>query len=110
MNNILEYRGYYGIVEFSDADNVFFGKVIGINGLISFEGDSVKSLKEDFMGAIDEYLEMCDEKNIEPQKSYRGVFSVQISPELHKTLDFYSITHGQSMDSTVEEAIKYFVR
>lgn len=55
----LEYKGYYGTVEFSEADNIYFGKVIGINGLISFEGDSIQSLQEDFKGAVDDYLEMC---------------------------------------------------
>ena len=74
MNNLLEYKEYYGTVEFSASDNIFFGKVLGINGLISFEGDSVQSLKEDFEGAIDDYLEMCAEKNIEPQKAYKGKF------------------------------------
>ena len=70
MNNLLEYKECYGTVEFSASDNIFFGKVLGINGLISFEGDSVQSLKEDFEGAIDDYLEMCAEKSIEPQKAY----------------------------------------
>lgn len=55
----LEYKGYYGTVEFSEFDNIYFGKVIGINGLISFEGDSIQSLQEDFKGAVDDYLGMC---------------------------------------------------
>ena len=46
MSDILEYKEYYGSVEFSAADNILFGKVLGINGLISYEGDSVKSLKK----------------------------------------------------------------
>ena len=58
MNDVLEYKGYFGTVEFSAADNVLFGKVIGINSLISYEGNSVKNLKKDFEGAVDEYLEM----------------------------------------------------
>jgi len=41
MSNALEYKGYYGTVEYSDTDKVLFGKVIGVNSLISFEGDSV---------------------------------------------------------------------
>jgi len=109
MNNILEHKGYYGTVEFSAADNVLFGKVIGINGLISFEGDSVQSLKEDFVGAVDDYLEMCAEKGIEPEKVYRGNFNVRISPELHKLLVLYAAFRGQTLNSTVEEAIKRYV-
>ena len=32
--NVLEYKGYTGTVEFSAEDNILFGKVIGIEGLI----------------------------------------------------------------------------
>ena len=109
MSNVLEYKGYYGTVEFSAADKVLFGKAIGVNSLISFEGDSVQSLKEDFEGAIDDYLEMCKEKGVEPEKAYRGSFNVRVSPELHKILALYSTSHGQSLNSTVEEAIKRYV-
>jgi predicted HicB family RNase H-like nuclease len=110
MSDVLEYKGYYGTVEFSAAGNILFGKVIGINGLISFEGDNVKNLKEDFKGAVDEYLELCEEKHIEPEKSYKGNFNVQLSPELHKTLAVYSISRNQSVNSTIEEAIRNFLR
>lgn len=109
MNNMLEYKGYYGTVEFSDTDNILFGKVIGINSLLSFEGDSVKSLKEDFKGVIDDYLEMCAENGVSPEKHYRGTFNVRVSPELHRTLARYSATHGLTLNSTVEEAIKRYV-
>ena len=109
MSNVLEYKGYYGTVEYSAADNVLFGKVIGVNSLISFEGNSVESLKEDFEGAVDDYLEMCAENCIEPEKAYRGSFNVRVSPELHKTLALYSASHGQTLNSTVEEAIKRYV-
>ena len=110
MSNILEYKGYYGTVEFSDSDNIFFGKVIGIRCLISYEGDNEKNLKEDFEGAIDAYLEMCKEESVEPEKAYIENFTVQLSPELHKTLALYSASHGKSINSTVEEAIKNYLR
>ena len=59
MNNILEYKGYNGTVEYSADDSILFGKVIGIKSLISYEGQSVEELKADFEGAVDEYLEYC---------------------------------------------------
>lgn len=109
MSNMLEYKGYYGTVEFSAADDILFGKIIGVNSLISFEGDSVQSLKEDFEGAIDDYLEMCEEKGVEPEKAYKGSFNVRVSPELHKSLAMYSAIHGKTLNSTVEEAIEHYV-
>jgi predicted HicB family RNase H-like nuclease len=109
MNNLLEYKGYCGTVEFSSNDRVLFGKVLGINGLLSYEGDSVQVLKEDFESAVDDYLETCKEKGLEPEKAYRGKFNVRVSPEVHKNLVVYSASHGQTLNSTVEEAIRNYI-
>jgi len=76
MSNVLEYKGYCGSVEYSAADDVLFGKVLGISGLISYEGNSIQSLKEDFEAAIDDYLRTCAENHEEPQKPYKGSFNL----------------------------------
>jgi len=57
MNNLLEYKGFYGTVEYSAEDNLLYGKVIDLpNVLIMYDGDSLESLKKDFMESIDFYL------------------------------------------------------
>ncbi len=109
MNNILEYKDYYGTVEYSADDNILYGKVIGINGLISYEGESVSELKADFEDAVDEYLLMCEESGEEPQKTYKGSFNVRISPALHKSLAVYAAAHNRTLNSTVEQAIREYV-
>ena len=58
MSNVMEYKGYTGSVEFSEADAVLFGKVMGIRALISYEGTTVQELVDDFHDAVDEYLSM----------------------------------------------------
>ncbi len=63
----MEYKGYYGSVEFSEEDNVFFGKVLGINSLISYEGKNKEELITDFHGAVDDYLKSCEESKMEPE-------------------------------------------
>ena len=40
--NTMTYKGYLGSVVYSEKDNVFFGKIERINGLVNFEGESVK--------------------------------------------------------------------
>ena len=59
----LHYKGYDGSVEFSEEDAVFHGKVVGIKALISYEGDSVSAITQDFRNAIDEYLDLCVEND-----------------------------------------------
>ena len=84
MNNTMEYKGYVGSVEFSEEDALFFGKVLGVRALISYEGENARDLVEDFHSAVDDYLELCAAEGVEPEKAYKGSFNVRISPELHK--------------------------
>ena len=109
MKNTMEYKGYIGSVEFSEEDEVFFGKVLGIRALISHEGTTAKELIEDFHGAVDAYLEMCCETGEEPEKAYKGSFNIRISPELHKQIAVYAMSHQVSLNSLVERALQNFV-
>ncbi|MCL1833193.1 MAG: type II toxin-antitoxin system HicB family antitoxin [Leptospirales bacterium] len=110
MSGMLEYKGYSGTVEYSASDGVLYGRVIGIDGLISYEGESVQSLSDDFMGAVDDYIELCAEKGAEPQKAYKGKFNVRVKPELHRSLAHYAAEHGKTLNSTVEEAIRNYIQ
>ena len=49
---MMEYKGYVGSIEFSEEDSLFYGKVIGIRALISYEGSTVTELTEDFHRAV----------------------------------------------------------
>ena len=105
MSSLLSYKNYNGTVEYSKEDKCLFGKVIGIKSLLSYEGESVKELEEDFQNVIDTYLEDCEERKIEPEKPDKGTFNVRISPELHRNIAVYAIEHGKSLNAVVEEAI-----
>ena len=60
MNNTMEYKGYIGSVEFSEADQILWGKGQGSRAVISYEGTTVSELINDFHGAVDDYLALCD--------------------------------------------------
>ncbi|MDB4921441.1 hypothetical protein [Mucilaginibacter sp.] len=67
MDNILQYNNYYASVNFSVVDEVFYGKIPGINDLVSFEGTSVKELKAAFKEAVEDYLDLCLEIGKSPE-------------------------------------------
>ena len=69
MNNLLKYKKYIGSVEYSEEDNLLYGSVLGIHSLISYEGTTIKELIEDFHGAVDDYLLMCEEDGTAPEVS-----------------------------------------
>jgi predicted HicB family RNase H-like nuclease len=105
----MEYKGYVGSVEFSEEDSLFFGKVLGVRSLISYEGTSAKELVEDFHGAVDDYLALCEEQGKKPETAYKGSFNVRISPELHKRAAICAIEDHISLNSFVERAVESYV-
>jgi len=82
--NYMQYKGYVGSVEFTEGDGVFHGKVVGVKPLLSFEGDSVRGLIEDFQNSVDEYLDFCNERGLQPEKPYKGSFNVRVGADLHR--------------------------
>lgn len=109
MSDLLTYKNYNGTVEYSKEEKCLFGKVVGIKSLLSYEGESVKELEQDFQRVIDEYLTNCKKRNVEPEQPYKGTFNVRISPELHRNIAVYAIEHGKSLNAAVEEAIENMV-
>lgn len=110
MDNLLKYKGYYGTVEYCSNNQMLTGKVIGVNRLISYKGESVDALIHDFEAAVDDYLDLCEEKGLEPDKTYKGCFNVRVCPDLHKDLVLYSAAKGKNLNTVVEEAIREYVK
>ena len=109
MKSLLSYKNYNGTVEYSREDNCLFGKVVGVKSLLSYEGASVLELEQDFRRTLDEYLEDCVERGVQPEQPYKGTFNVRISPELHRNIALYAIERGKSLNAVVEEAISRVV-
>lgn len=107
MSNVLEYKGYYTSVHFSAADDVFYGKLEGIDDLVDFEGTSVKELKDAFNEAVEDYLETCKEIGKEPNKTYKGSFNVRIPSELHRNAAIFAASKDISLNDFVKTAIQY---
>jgi len=102
----MTYKGYLGSVAFSEEDNVFFGKIEGINGLVNFEGESVKELTEAFHEAVDDYLAYCEDAGIEPDKSYSGVLNVRLTPAVHRQIALLARKAGLTLNAYIKDALE----
>ncbi|SET46556.1 Predicted nuclease of the RNAse H fold, HicB family [[Clostridium] aminophilum] len=106
MNNIMQYKGYIGSVEFSEKNKVLFGKVQGIRSLISYEGTTVQELLDDFHGAVDDYLALCEAEGTEPEVAYKGSLNVRFkSPDTHRRAAIYAMTHDQTINGFIDECV-----
>ena len=106
MKDTLKYEGFMGSVHFSEKDDCFFGKIEGIDDLITFEGQDVKELRMAFREAIEDYIELCRSTGKPIRKSYKGSFNVRISYDLHKRAVQKLVMLGISLNKLVQKAIE----
>jgi predicted HicB family RNase H-like nuclease len=107
--DVLTYKGFIGSVHFSADDDVFFGKVEGINDLITFEGNSVQELKDAFHYVVDEHIRDCERENIPAEKSYKGSFNLRLTPDLHRRAAIAAKAHGNTLNAFVRKAIERYM-
>lgn len=105
--NALTYNCYTASLSYNSDDEVFFGKVIGVNDLIVFEGPSVTELKNGFQEAIDDYLETCEAIGKSPDKTYKGSFNVRVPAGLHKKVATFASQHDVSLNDFVKSVLVY---
>lgn len=106
MKNVLEHKDYSGTVEFSAEDEVFFGKIVGIRDLVTFEADSVTKLKKAFKEAVEDYITTCSALGKDPDKEYKGSFNVRLKPKIHRLAAIKSASQRMSLNQFVEKVLE----
>jgi predicted HicB family RNase H-like nuclease len=105
--NHLVYKGYYGSIECHKENKCLYGKVLGMSkDYISYEGNTVEELENDFKDAIESYLEGCNELGIKPRKGYNGVLNIRIPSEIHSKIAIYAESRGTSINAFIRDSIE----
>lgn len=104
----LKYKGYTGSVEYSAEDDCLFGKVLGLSkDCITYEGESISELKQDFEGAVDAYLASCAERGITPAKPYSGKFVIRMSSDLHGRVAMAAADLGTTINEYINRVLSH---
>lgn len=104
----MTHRGYAARIEYSDEDGCLIGRVVGIQDIITFHGDSVDEIRHAFEEAVDFYIETCAKRGRAPQKPFSGRLMLRLPPELHAHLAILAQTEGRSLNSLVTEALSHY--
>ena len=102
---MMRYRDYVARIEFEDESRLFHGRVVNLRDVVNFYGGSAEELLVEFRRSVEEYLAVCKEEGIEPDKPYSGRFNVRLAPELHRAIVEVSALSGQSLNSWVAEEL-----
>ena len=95
----MEYKGYIAHIQFDDEANLFHGQVANIRDVVTFQGQSVKELRQTFKDSIEDYIAFCAERGEEPNRPFTGLFTVRLSPEQHRKMVLAAEKTGQGVDT-----------
>lgn len=80
MINRMVYKSDTARVEFDPRDEIFVGRVLGIEDRITFHGETVAKLRAGFHSGIDHYLADCATQGRTPQRPYSGKILLRLPP------------------------------
>ncbi len=103
-HTMMTYKGYVGKVEFDDEAGIFYGEVINLRDVITFQGTSVQELRQAFQDSVDDYLEFCARRGEEAEKPFSGKFVVRVSPDVHRELFAKASLGGQEPEQPGERS------
>ena len=106
---MLKYKGYIGHVQFDEEAEIFHGEVINTRDVITFQGDSVKTIKKEFKASIDDYLEFCEQRGEKPERVFSGKFNIRLNPALHREVFVAAKKAGVSLNTWIAKAIDHEV-
>lgn len=104
------YKGYSGSIEFDDEDMVFHGRVLGLRDIVTFEADSAEGLIKAFHDSVDDYLDFCADRGVEPQKPYSGKLALRTTPEVHALLSRAAASDGKSINQWISDTLAEVAR
>jgi len=106
MKNTLTYHGYTASIEFDADDNILVGRVLNIDDIIGFHGESVAALKAAFHEAIDDYVVACEKLGQIPEKPASGRLMLRVSPVVHAAALKAAAHTGQSLNRWAEDVLR----
>lgn len=104
--NVMTVGEYHAKIEFDEELDLFRGEILGLNGGADFYGKNPKELRAEFKKSLDIFLEVCEEKGIEPRRHFSGKFNLRIPPELHEQIAIAAQAEGKSINTLAQEALR----
>jgi predicted HicB family RNase H-like nuclease len=106
----MEYKGFKAKVEYSADGEVFFGRLIGIDDIVTFDGRTVRKLKKAMKDAVDFHIELCERTGQAVRKSYSGKVLLRLPADLHQRIAEEAVKSGKSLNEWGRDVLERAVR
>lgn len=110
MKDIMKYKSYYGSVHFDDEELIFYGKIVFIRALVTYEATDAYGLRKAFEDSVDDYLQTCINQSIEPEVPFKGSLNVRLGPELHRRVAIAAEEHHSTINKFIMQTLSQAVK
>ena len=105
MTNTMTYKGYTASMIFDAEDKIIVGRVLDIDDIISFHGESVSEFEVNFHAVIDDYVSACEQLGSVPEKPPSGKLMLRVAPNVHAAALKAAARSGVSLNKWAERAL-----
>ena len=104
--NVMTVDGYHARIDYDPELDLFRGEILGLSGGADFYGKNPRELRAEFKKSLKVFLDVCQEKGIEPRRHFSGKFNLRITPALHEKLAITAQAQGKSINTLAQEALQ----
>ena len=105
MINAMTYKGYTTSMVFDVEDKIIVGRVLDIDDIIAFHGESVAAFESNFHAAIEDYLAASKALGSAPEKPASGKLMLRVAPAVHAAALKAAARSGTSLNKWAESAL-----
>jgi predicted HicB family RNase H-like nuclease len=110
MKNVIEIDGHKAVVCVDPEIGMIRGEFLGLNGSADFYAESIEKLVKEGRKSLRIFLEMCEEKNIDPHRQFSGKFNIRLDPKTHETAVIAAAAENKSLNEWISCTIKEAVQ
>lgn len=101
----MTYRGYTASMAFDTKDMVIVGRVMDVDDIITFHGESVAEFERTFHTVLDDYILACERLGATPERPASGKLMLRVSPAVHAAALKAAAREGISLNKWAEQAL-----
>lgn len=105
MTNTLSYQGYTASMVFDTQDKVIVGRVLDVDDIITFHGESVCEFEANFHAVVDDYIAACAQLGTAPERPASGKLMLRVAPTVHAAALKAAARSGVSLNKWAEQAL-----
>lgn len=105
MKNTMTYKGYTASMIFDTEDKIIVGRVLDIDDIVAFHGESVADFEANFQTVVDDYIAASMALGSQPEKPASGKLMLRIAPTVHAAALKAAAQSGTSLNKWAEQAI-----